>query len=135
MTIRVLSPKSSPRGLLAIAVLAGGLAMVRPCLAAEPAVVMDGALVGAGQMTLYTLDRDAVGAGKSACNDGCAINWPPLLANADAKAGGDWGVIQREDGRMQWTYKGSPLYYWSKDQKPGDRGGDGLNSVWHAAKP
>lgn len=28
-----------------------------------------------------------------------------------------------------------PLYYWVKDKKPGDVTGDGVNGVWHVAKP
>ncbi|MBL8460197.1 MAG: hypothetical protein JNM92_12600, partial [Zoogloea sp.] len=28
-----------------------------------------------------------------------------------------------------------PLYRWIKDQKPGDRSGDGVNAVWHLARP
>jgi len=91
-----------------------------------------GAWVDAKGMTLYTFDRDA--GGKSACNGPCAANWPPLAAGADAKASGDWTVVTRDDGSKQWAYKGKPLYAWSKDSKPGDMTGDGMNSVWHAAK-
>jgi len=99
----------------------------------SPARAQDGALVGANGMTLYTFDKDS--AGKSACMGPCAANWPPLMAAADAKAGGDWSVITRDDGSRQWAYKNKPLYYWTKDQKPGDRTGDGFNKVWHLATP
>jgi len=92
----------------------------------------DGTLTDAKGMTLYTFDKDA--AGKSACNGPCATNWPPLIAGADAKASGDWTTITRDDGTRQWAYKGKPLYTWSKDAKPGDKTGDGFNSVWHTAK-
>ncbi|MBB2486137.1 hypothetical protein H5407_13015 [Mitsuaria sp. WAJ17] len=98
-----------------------------------PARAQDGALVGANGMTLYTFDKDS--AGKSTCNGPCTANWPPLMAAADAKAGGDWTVITRDDGSRQWAYKSKPLYYWAKDQKPGDRTGDGFNKVWHLATP
>jgi len=101
--------------------------------AAPPAQVADGALVGANGMSLYTFDKDA--GGKSACNGPCAANWPPLMAAADAKAEGEWTVITRDDGSKQWAYKGKPLYAWVKDQKAGDRTGDGFNQVWHLAKP
>src|SRR5271169_3136195 len=56
-------------------------------------------------MTLYTWDRDTT-PGKSGCNGQCATNWPPLLASADAKAGGDYTVVARDDGSKQWAYKG-----------------------------
>ena len=93
----------------------------------------DGTLTNASGMTLYTFDKDA--AGKSACNGQCAANWPPLAADAGATASGDWSVVTRDDGRKQWAYKGKPLYTWVKDQKPGDKTGDGFaNNAWHAAK-
>lgn len=100
-----------------------------------PAKAADGALVGPNGMTLYTFDKDTAGSGKSMCNGPCATNWPPLMAAADAKADGDWSVVTRDDGAKQWAYKGKPLYYWTKDGKPGDRSGDGFNQVWHTATP
>ena len=92
------------------------------------------AFVDAKGMTLYTFDKDADG--KSACNGGCATNWPPLMAAADAKAANGWTMIKRDDGAMQWAYKGKPLYAFAKDTKAGDATGDGfLNGAWHVAKP
>lgn len=91
------------------------------------------ALVDAKGMTLYTFDPDK--GGKSACSGGCAQAWPPLVATGDAKPSGDWTVITRDDGSKQWAYKGKPLYTWVQDSKPGDATGDGVNSVWHVAKP
>ena len=100
-----------------------------------PAKMSDGALSNPAGMTLYTFDRDVAGSGKSACNGPCATNWPPFAASADAAGSGDWSVITRDDGTKQWAYKGKPLYAFAKDQKPGDRTGDGfLNNAWHVAK-
>jgi predicted lipoprotein with Yx(FWY)xxD motif len=91
------------------------------------------ALVDSKGMTLYVFDRDA--AGKSNCSGQCAVNWPPLAATSDGKASGDWTVVTRDDGTKQWAYKGKPVYLWSKDQKPGDKTGDGfLNNAWHVVK-
>jgi len=101
---------------------------------ASPAMVADGVLTGSNGMTLYTFDKDADG--KSMCNGPCATNWPPLYATDSDKASGDYSVITRDDGKKQWALKGKPLYYWSKDQKSGDKTGDGfLNNAWHVAKP
>ena len=114
--------------LCATALAAGG------ALAADvPVKAMDGVLVGAKGMTLYTFDKDA--GGKSACNGPCAGNWPPLMAAAGDMASGDLSIITRDDGSKQWAQKGKPLYYWVKDAKPGDKTGDGFNNVWHVAKP
>ena len=115
-------------------VLAGLLAAGCASMAADaPAKPVDGVLVGANGMTLYTFDRDTT-PGKSACNGPCATNWPPLMAPAGATASGDWSIVTRDDGSKQWAYKGKPVYYWAKDQKPGDRTGDGFNNVWHVVR-
>jgi predicted lipoprotein with Yx(FWY)xxD motif len=105
---------------------------------AAPAKTGDSAkgkvLTDAKGMTLYTFDKDA--GGKSACNGPCATNWPPLMATAMDKNEGGYTMIKRDDGAMQWAYKGKPLYTWAKDTKPGDITGDGfLNGVWHIAQP
>ena len=110
--------------------LAAGCASRNPD---APAKAVDGVLVGANGMTLYTFDRDSV-PGKSACNGPCAANWPPLMAPAGATASGEWSIVTRDDGSKQWAYKGKPVYYWAKDSKPGERSGDGVNNVWHVAR-
>lgn len=84
-------------------------------------------------MTLYTFDKDT--AGMSACYDKCAENWPPLMAAKDATAQGKYSIITRKDGSAQWAYGGKPLYLWVKDAKAGDMTGEGVNGVWHVAKP
>jgi predicted lipoprotein with Yx(FWY)xxD motif len=90
-------------------------------------------LTDANGMTLYTFDNDE--GGVSACYDQCATNWPPLVAPEGAAAEGEYGLVQRTDGTMQWTYDGQPLYLWINDKAAGDVTGDGVNDVWHAAKP
>jgi predicted lipoprotein with Yx(FWY)xxD motif len=100
-----------------------------------PVKTSDGVFVNEAGMTLYTFDKDAVGSGKSVCNGPCAANWPPLMAVADAKPGDNWSVVTRDDGGKQWAYKGKPVYLWVKDQKPGDRTGDGFNNAWRLARP
>ena len=102
--------------------------------AGTPARMDGGVLAGATGMTLYTFDRDAAGSGKSMCNGPCAANWPPLAAADNARPGGEYTVISRDDGKKQWALKGKPLYYWAKDQKPGDKTGDGFNNVWRVAR-
>ena len=103
--------------------------------ASAPAKVSDGVLTGSNGMTLYTFDKDVAGSGKSACNGACANNWPPLFVVEGESASGDYSVVVRDDGKKQWAYKGKPLYHWAKDQKAGDKTGDGFNNVWHVAKP
>ena len=122
-------------GVLAFGILAfdigAALAQSAPATSADTA--KGKALVNGDGMTLYIFDRDT--SGKSNCNGQCASNWLPLIATVDGKASGDFTLITRDDDRKQWAYKGKPLYTWSKDHKPGDVTGDGVNSVWHIAAP
>lgn len=110
-------------------------ALMVPALAfaQAPTKTMGGALTDSAGMTLYTFDKDSDG--KSVCNGNCAKNWPPLTAAADAKGTGDYSVVTREDGSKQWAYKSKPLYLWIKDQKPGEKSGDGVGGVWKTATP
>ena len=119
---------------LARAALASAVLTLAAC-AGSPAMMQGGMLTGATGMTLYTFDRDTAGNGKSVCNGPCANNWPPHLASDSAKPYGEYTVITRDDGKKQWALKGKPLYLFAKDQKPGDKLGDGfLNGAWHIAK-
>lgn len=122
-----------------VSIAAGALLLSAMAALAQtaPATVGDTskgkALVDAKGMTLYVFDRDTTGA--SNCNGQCAVNWPPLLAAAGDAGSGQWTVIARADQSKQWAYKGRPTYTFSKDTKPGDVKGDGVNGVWHIAAP
>lgn len=88
--------------------------------------------------SLYLLTRDEPGV--SSCTGRCALSWPPLLT-VGAPAAGDGatsalvGTATRDDGSMQVTYNGWPLYYFARDVKPGDTGGQGRGGVWFVVSP
>ncbi len=96
-------------------------------------------LVDGAKMTLYTFDKDTANSGKSACSGQCATNWPPLVVTsappAPAGATGAVATVTRDDGTMQVTYNGMPLYRFAADKAPGDTKGDGVGGIWHVAKP
>jgi len=86
-------------------------------------------LTDTNDMTLYIFDKDEPGV--SNCYEQCAINWPPYFAEDGAMAEGEFGLVERNDGKMMWAYDGMPLYYWKDDVSPGDTTGDGVGGVWH----
>jgi predicted lipoprotein with Yx(FWY)xxD motif len=95
-------------------------------------------LVGPEGMTLYYFTRD-VTPGHSVCSGGCLEAWPPLLA-AEGQAllagdgvNGTLAAAPRDDGTLQVTYRGRPLYYFAGDTEPGQAAGQGVNGVWFVA--
>jgi predicted lipoprotein with Yx(FWY)xxD motif len=101
-----------------------------------------GTLVVAGSngMTVYTFSKDVANSGTSACTGGCLTKWPALTVAAGAAptagsgAAGKLGTITRpDDGTLQVTYNGLPLYFFSGDKAPGDS--NGIYTNWSAVKP
>lgn len=98
-------------------------------------------LVDANGMTLYLLTGDSADA--SICVDACAAAWPPLTVSGSAAAGNGvdatkLGTISRANGTTQVTYNGHPLYYFVKDQAPGDVNGQGIDKfggIWYVVSP
>jgi predicted lipoprotein with Yx(FWY)xxD motif len=99
------------------------------------------ALVGPDGMTLYIFLNDEQGGDTSSCTDDCLANWPALTIEEGQEATGGEGVdgtfatITREDGTLQVTYEGWPLYYFAADEAPGDANGEGVGEVWYIATP
>ncbi|GHH88970.1 hypothetical protein GCM10018793_70560 [Streptomyces sulfonofaciens] len=98
-------------------------------------------LININQAALYRFDRDTPGSGRSACNGQCAVKWPPVtikeggnvyLAGVDQK---QVGAIRRQDGTVQITVGGMPLYRYADDTAPGDLNGQGVDGTWFAAGP
>lgn len=86
-------------------------------------------------MSLYVWDNDLTVPGKSLCTGPCTITWPPMLAKDGAKAFDNFTLLARDDGQLQWTHKGRPLYHSANDKQPGDHKGDGFRGIWHLVKP
>jgi predicted lipoprotein with Yx(FWY)xxD motif len=94
--------------------------------------VRDGVLTAPTGLPLYTFDFDTM-VGMSHCVDACASTWRPFKAAPDAKPVGDWALIGRDDGSIQWTYKTKPLYTYSKDVPGGPATGAG-QANWRPAR-
>jgi len=96
-------------------------------------------LVDEDGMALYQYKKDSPG--KSACGaaNGCLEKWPIFYVYEFKHAAGfdpaSFAVINREDGKKQITYKGMPLYYFSRDKTADDYLGQGFDNVWHVARP
>jgi predicted lipoprotein with Yx(FWY)xxD motif len=121
-------------------------AAASPSAAADATVVVgtftdaEWIVAGSNGMTVYTFTKDTKDSGKSACTGGCLGTWPALtVAAGETPTGGDGvtgklGTITREDdGTLQVTYNGLPLYFFKNDKAPGDTAG--IYENWEAVKP
>ena len=92
-----------------------------------------GFVVDGKDRSLYVFTSDTQNT--STCYDQCAQNWPPLITRGKPTIGGGIneqlvGTTTRRDGSMQVTYAGRPLYYYVRDQTPGNARGQGVGGVW-----
>jgi predicted lipoprotein with Yx(FWY)xxD motif len=115
-------------------------------LVAPPPPVVVGKVIGShgtlmvaasNSMTVYTFTKDVAGSGTSACTGGCLTSWPALTVDpgvtptGDVTVKGQLGTITRADnGKLQVTYNGLPLYFFAKDTAPGDT--NGIYPNWEA---
>ena len=85
-------------------------------------------------LTLYVFDND-LGTSGSVCNGACATTWPPVLVT-DGEVDNITGLttVARDDGSMQASYKGRPLYFYRNDTVAGDMTGQGVNGAWWTVK-
>ena len=92
-------------------------------------------------MALYVFMNDTQNSGTSACSDTtCTSQWTPLESQGSPAAGdgvdaSKLGTITRDDGTMQVTYNGWPLYLYTGDSAAGDTNGQGMNSMWYLVSP
>lgn len=134
------------------AILAAALA--GPALAQEDAALTiqqsdtHGAYIAdSGGQALYLFTTDQQGQegseAQTTCTDKCAQAWPPYTVEGEPRVGGQLdqelvGTLERDDGSTQLTYGGWPLYYFVKDQAPGDTNGQdvhGFDGEWYLVSP
>ena len=89
---------------------------------------------GSGR-AVYVLDDDS--SNGAACTQLCLAIWPPVaVGNAipqssdSAVLHSNIGVVTRDGGTVQITFRGRPLYYYLGDQKPGDTRGHHVEDSW-----
>jgi len=111
---------------------------VSPVVLAQVVGSMGTILVAASNgHTVYRFNSDTPGV--SNCKGGCISAWPPLSVSAGTTPTGGTGVtgqlgtIKRDDGSLQVTYKGLPLYFFHSDSKPGDTNGN--YTGWSLVRP
>ena len=98
-------------------------------------------LVDADGIAVYVYSKDTQNGTTSACTDeACTKDWSPVTTQGEPVAGAGaiqklLGTITREDGTMQVTYNGWPLYYFSGDKAAGSTNGQGHEGAWFLVAP
>jgi predicted lipoprotein with Yx(FWY)xxD motif len=101
-------------------------------------------LVDSRGMTVYRWSTDTgANKGKINCVGGCANVWPPFVlpaATTTAVPGsgvtGTLTTLANPEGKgTQVLYNGWPLYFYAKDQAPGDTTGQGVGGKWFVVTP
>ena len=77
---------------------------------------------------VYSLSSDT--ASMSACTGACAVSWPPLLTGGtpgliNGLKVSNIGTLKRADGTVQVTYRGKPLYLYSRESAGKNANGPG----------
>ncbi|TWP46137.1 hypothetical protein FKR81_37025 [Lentzea tibetensis] len=90
--------------------------------------------------TLYRFEKDTPKPEtKSNCNGGCAVTWPPMLSDTVPQIEGvDPAIVKlitRADGKKQVAIGDWPVYFYSKDEKPGQWKGQGVGNTWFVIQP
>jgi len=96
-------------------------------------------LVNQTGFALYYFMDDSPGNNTSSCYENCSDTWPPFyeenLTVAKGLKPADFSSIERTDGNKQIAYKGWPLYFYSKDIKPGEVNGQNMVKLWQVINP
>jgi len=89
---------------------------------------------GENNLTLYTRPGDAPNT--VTCTNECATTWPPVLTDVTMSGiSGQFDVIDRGDGTMQWMLKGFPLHFHTGDGNEGEINGQAVDNAWYVARP
>jgi predicted lipoprotein with Yx(FWY)xxD motif len=84
---------------------------------------------------LYLYTADTQSSGTSACTADCLTQWKPVVVSGTPQAGNGvdasmLGTITRDDGTLQATYNGWPLYTYAGDTAAGTTSGQGMGGAW-----
>ncbi|MGZ6672408.1 MAG: COG4315 family predicted lipoprotein [Solirubrobacteraceae bacterium] len=91
-------------------------------------------IVDAQGRTLYRFTAEAQG--DPVCTGACVGTWPPAVVTAASGLPNHVATVKRpDDGKLQLTYDGHPLYRYAGDRAKADANGEGVGGQWYVVKP
>jgi predicted lipoprotein with Yx(FWY)xxD motif len=127
------TPESSPEEKAA--------AMEWVALGKAKIVDLDPVVVNGNGIVLYRYDEDTAEPSKSNCTGDCLETWIPVLIAPEGTIyltdipESEVGTVEREDGTLQVTLGGQPIYRHIRDTKIGERNGLGVDDAWFGVRP
>jgi len=90
-------------------------------------------IVDAQGRTLYRFTAEAQG--RPVCMGACVTTWPPAVVSAAGGLPAHVATVKRsDDGKLQLTYDGHPLYRYAGDSSAADANGEGVGGQWFVVK-
>jgi predicted lipoprotein with Yx(FWY)xxD motif len=89
-------------------------------------------VVDAQGRTLYRFTAEAQG--RPVCAGACVQTWPPATVSSASGLPAHVATVKRDDGALQLTYDGHPLYRYAADQSTADAKGEGVGGQWYVVK-
>jgi predicted lipoprotein with Yx(FWY)xxD motif len=89
-------------------------------------------IVDAQGRTLYRFTAEAQG--RPVCSGACVDTWPPATVSAARGLPAHVATVKRDDGALQLTYDGHPLYRYAGDSSKADAKGEGVGGQWYVVK-
>jgi predicted lipoprotein with Yx(FWY)xxD motif len=89
-------------------------------------------VVDARGRTLYRFTAEAQG--RPVCTGSCVSTWLPATVASASSLPAHVATVKRDDGALQLTYDGHPLYRYAGDSSTADANGEGVGGQWFVVK-
>jgi len=110
----------------------GGSATAKAIVASAEKAKVGRVVVDAQGRTLYRFTAEAQG--RPVCTGDCVTTWPPATVASASGLPAHVATVRRDDGKLQLTYDGHPLYRYAGDSSTADANGQGLGGQWYVVK-
>jgi predicted lipoprotein with Yx(FWY)xxD motif len=107
----------------------GGSATPKAIVASAEKSKVGRVVVDAQGRTLYRFTAEAQG--RPVCTGACVSTWPPATVASARGLPAHVATVKRDDGKLQLTYDGHPLYRYAGDNSTAEANGQGVGGQWY----
>ena len=110
----------------------GGSSTAKAIVASAQKAKVGRVIVDAQGRTLYRFTAEAQG--RPVCTGACVGTWLPATVTKPSGLPAHVATVKRDDGALQLTYNGHPLYRYAGDNSTADANGQGVGGQWFVIK-